>query len=115
MGKYYVARYKVDYADEFDVSGMKAYTEEGLNVLHEQQKKVLKMEEDGTLYIDLYEEGIDFGTNEALLFNDVDEVISAIKITEITEDEYNTLVRLGFSSFGEEALFDFFKEVSEDQ
>lgn len=112
MGKYYIAKYKVDYADEFYVYGMKAYTEEGLDALHEQQKKVLEMEEDGTLDFDLSEDGICFGTNEALTFYNVDEAISAIKVTEITEDEYNTLIRLGLGYFGEQALFDFFREVA---
>lgn len=114
MKKYYLAKYKINYADEFDVYGMKLYTQEELDLFKVYQQKILSLEKEEKLWFNLLEDGIYFGTNEELRFNNIDEVISSIKIQEITEDEYDILTRLGLSSFGNQSIFNFFKDIYED-
>lgn len=91
--KYYLAKYKIHHDLDFDIYGMKVYTEEELNTLYEQQKECLRL-------------------NDTKRLNNV---ISSIKVTEITKEEYTTLVNMGLSTFGDQSIFDFFTEVCEDK
>ena len=113
MEKYYLAKYKVNYANEFAVSGMRLFTQKELDKFYCYQHIALYVEKEGRLGYDISEDGIYFGTNEAIRFKNISETISAIKVQEITEDEYNTLIKLGLSSFGTQALFNFFENFCE--
>lgn len=112
MGKYYLARYCTNYADEFDIKGFVAFTENEYKEFQTSQQKLKSLEEEGKFDITDYEVG--FGTNEYLTFDSVDEVINAIEVQPITEQEYNTLSNLNLTSFGELTLFDFFYNAYED-
>lgn len=94
--KYYLAKYKIPRIMSFDVYGMKVYTERELDKFYEQQKECLRASKS-------YGEDI----------KKLNDVISSIEITEITRDEYNTLVKVGLGTFGEQSVFDFFTEVYE--
>ena len=94
--KYYLAKYKIPRVMSFDVYGMKVYTEEELNTFYEQQKECLRASKG---YVE----------DTKKLRN----VISSIEVTEITKDEYDTLVKIGLGTFGEQSVFDFFTEVYE--
>ena len=116
MSKYFLVRYSVDYADEFDVEGMKIFTEAEYNSFLDNQSYAKDLEEKGERevgewgMIELY-----FGTNEFLSFDSVDEVIKALEVQEITEQEFNTLKSLGLDSFGESTIFSFFENIKENE
>lgn len=115
MKKFYLAKYKINYADEFDVCGMRLYTQEELDLLKVYQQTILSLEKEEKLWFNLQEDGIYFGTNEAFRFNSINEVISTIKMEEITKDEYDVLTKLELSSFGNQAIFDFFEDICEEE
>lgn len=115
MKKYYLAKYKINYADEFDVYGMRLYTQEELDLFKVYQQTILSLEKEEKLWFNLLKDGIYFGTNASLRFNSINDVISIIKIQEITEDEYNVLIKLELSSFGTQAIFDFFEDIYEEE
>lgn len=110
MSKYFLVSYKEDYADEFYVYGMKVFTESEYNSFVRNQRYARHLEEKDELVrgdwneIELY-----FGTNEWLSFETVNEIIEALNVREITEQEFNTLKNLGLNSFGDQTIFDFFE------
>lgn len=108
MLKYFLVNYKVDYADEFYVSGMRIFTEDEYNTFVDNQRYAKEVERNGRFEgeIEIY-----FGTNEYLLFESVDEIIRELKVREITEQEFNTLKNLDLSSFGGPAMFYFFDDI----
>lgn len=114
MSKYFLVSYKEDYADEFYVSGMRVFTEAEYNTFVDNQRYAKELEEKGEFgtgewdMIEIY-----FGTNEYLIFRTVDDIIKALNVREITEQEYNTLKSLELDSFGEPAIFYFFEDVRE--
>jgi hypothetical protein len=85
MKKYYIITIRANYADEFDVTAFKVFSEEELK-----NWKKSYIDEYGTDYHDAY-----FGTNEEveISFNDY-------KIKEISENDYKTLKNLDLLKFG---------------
>ena len=112
MEKYFLVTYEADYADEFEVKGMKIFTKAEYITFKNNQRYARHLERIGEIetgdweQIELY-----FGTNEWLSFDNVDEIIRALNVREITEQEYNTLKNLGLSSFGEDTIFNFFEDI----
>lgn len=115
MSKYFLVSYEEDYADEFDVSGMKIFTEEEYNSFLNNQRYAKELEEKGELEKDFGRIELYFGTNEFLDFNSVDEIIKVLKVQEITEQEFNILKKLDLGSFGVETIFDFFENIKENE
>lgn len=114
MSKFYLVRFTEDYADEFDVSGMKIFTEEEYVSFIDNQKYAKDLERKGEIVTGEFEEiELYFGTNEWLSFETVDEIIKALDVREITEQEFNTLKNLGLDSFGEQTIFNFFEDMRE--
>ena len=112
MEKYFLVTYEEDYADEFYVYGMKIFTKaEYISFLNNQRyarhlERIGEIETGDWKQIELY-----FGTNEWLSFDSVDEIIRALNVREITEQEYKTLKNLGLDSFGEDTIFNFFESI----
>lgn len=112
MSRFYLVSYNEDYCDEFYVSGMKVFTEEEYASFVDNQRYAKELEEKGEFGTDEWDRiEICFGTNEYLAFDNVIEVITAFKVREITEQEFNILKNLGLDSFGESAMFDFFEYI----
>jgi len=107
MSKFYLVRFTEDYADEFDVSGMKVYTEEEFKVFTDGLKLIEKREDDRE--IEIY-----FGTNEYLYFYTKYDFLGIFKAEEISEQEYKTLVRLGLKEFGHGSVFDYAEHYEEE-
>lgn len=111
--KYYLITYCTDYADEFDVEGMKVFTEDEFKAFIEMQKHFAQMEKDNPPFKDAeWPDGYElyFGTNEFLWYESIEEMIREFKINEITENQYNTLKELNLLRFGESRLFDAFED-----
>lgn len=112
MSKYFLVSYEEDYADEFDVSGMKIFTKAEYIAFKNNQRYARHLERNGEIATGAWHEiELCFGTNEWLSFGSVDEIIRALDVREITEQEYNTLKNLGLSSFGEQTVFGFFENI----
>lgn len=90
MDKYLLIKYNGDWADEFDVDLLWVTTEEEF----EQWKKELSTK-DIDEYVEIY-----FGTNEFISFSSYEEIIENIEVSEISEDFYNTFIKLIGNSFG---------------
>ena len=117
--KYYLIKIKADYADEFDVYGIKVLSEKDFKILHRticechnrecrRKEKILNKENSKDLpsWDDRYV--FFFGTNEELRFNSVDDIENTYKIEEISEEQYNTFKELHLLSYGETLLVDIF-------
>lgn len=112
--KYYLVTFCTDYSDEFDVQGMKVFTEEEFEAFINAQKYFAQMEKENPPFDDetVWSRGFDlyFGTNEFLWFESIGEMIKEFKTREITENQYNVLKELNLLSFGEDCLFDAFED-----
>ena len=90
--KYYLIRYKGNYADEFNVESFSVETEEEYNEFLSAMKKV----ENNGEYI-----SINVGTNESIEYDDIEEYTSDLTITEISESDYETFKKLDLLFFGD--------------
>jgi hypothetical protein len=88
MQEYVLLKFQADYADEFDVYGLLTWTKEQW----EEYKKELEELE--------YPQEHYFGTNESIEFVDADDYLSNITVTNITEEQYKTLIDLGLRHYG---------------
>ncbi len=96
MSKYYLLKFDQDYADEFSVYGTKVVTEEKLEEGKESAKKLFA----GKRNIERY-----FGTNEAVEWYDYNDYMRSIKATEISQEQYDVLLKLGLDKFGWTSFF----------
>lgn len=84
----YLIKFKCNYADEFDTSGF--ITESSLEDFNKSMTFVQK-------YFELYpgvELEVYFGTNEQLTFEDFESYRECFTITEISDEEHETLLKL---------------------
>lgn len=87
---HYVAKFCADYADEFNVYGIRLFTEESFDRFMDQ---VQQMSFDGREFY--------FGTNEFVEFSSSEEYLNAIDLEKVTEEEYELFKRVfGGSTFG---------------
>ena len=93
MSKFILAKFKSDWADEFDVHGFKVMTEEQYKVWLKELNAVRWPQE-------MY-----FGTNEAFEFNSLDEYQECIEIQLIDENEYIALKKLFDTKYNNEVDF----------
>ena len=107
VDKYYLLTFNGNYADEFDMSEFTIMN--GYSVINFTDGLKSHDEE-----FEVY-----FGTNEELIFDDGNDLLSQITIKEITEEEYDVLDKLFGGSFGEAGVFDYVidmaTEIDEDE
>ncbi len=110
MAKYYLLTFKANYADEFDVEGMRILTEREYKNLQQVIKESKEIEKHKILdESDFgYNYSICFGTNYDLDFRDIDDMVRKIKTKEITAEQYNAFKAVDMSSFGETCVIDLF-------
>lgn len=88
-----LVKFQCDYADEFDVYGIRLFSRESWDNCVEEVRKSFE-DEPG-------EKEVYFGTNEACTFSNFDEWFRAIEILELTDDETAMFKRLfPLGSFG---------------
>ncbi len=83
-----LVKFKSDYADEFDVYGLKVYNEEEFAKFNEDLNKI-------KYPVEHY-----FGTNEAVEFYNKDSLLKKYEISDITEDQYN-FVKKAIHGYGD--------------
>ena len=117
--KYYLIKIAADYADEFNVYGMKVLSEKEFEILNNAFSEYLKREEkrkerirnkETSNYFSPWDDEYSFyfGTNEDLRFDDIEDIRNTYTIKEISEEQYNTLKELNLLSYGETSLVDIF-------
>ena len=90
--KYYLIRYKGNYADEFNVESFSVETEDEYNEF----MNAVKIVGDNDGYI-----SINVGTNESIEYDDINEYTYDLTITEISESDYETFKKLDLLFFGD--------------
>lgn len=88
MATYKLIKLETNWADEFDVSSFAVFPAEEAQEFLDQIIQYDWSDND-TLY---------FGTNEYISFSCVEDLVDSLEVTDITEEEYNTIVK----HFGEE-------------
>lgn len=82
--KFLLITCECDYADEFDVEGFTVYKQSAWNEV----VKELKSHRD-KFPCEWY-----FGSNEEIPFDTPEDVLSCCRVKEISEEEYNTIIKL---------------------
>jgi len=93
--KYYLVEQETNYADEFDLEGFWIQEAESEEKLKKELVQNL-IGERGDFPMEIY-----FGSNEAVEFENENDYISTLKISEITKEEYDVVVKLFGGAFGE--------------
>lgn len=91
---YYLVKYEYDYADEFDVYGFELLDQDGIDKLNNRIENL-------TYPYESY-----FGTNEALLLENIEEIKYGLKIIKITYNDYISLEKLFGTRYGSFPYFE---------
>lgn len=94
--KYFLVKFNDNYADEFDLEGFwleKAESKEEVIILI---SNGFESERGNKYPVECY-----FGTNEYLQYNNIEDYLSVLNISEITKEEYDVLQKLFGGSFGQ--------------
>jgi len=99
----YLIEYQYDYADEFYVHGFEIVSKEELDEIN---KKI----ENSVYPIEQY-----FGTNEAIEWDDPDDVKEGMIVKEITQEEADILIKIFGKGFAFSPEYDeHFNETTEE-
>ena len=115
MGKHYLLQFRGDYADEFDAYGSVIIDEDQYKYLYSVVNQAAKtgdyskLDEDYTS--DVY---VGLGTNEDICYDTIADLMDQVKCTELTEDEYNVLMKFKFHRFGFIGFWDVIAEAVVD-
>lgn len=85
-GKYLI-KYNDDYADEFDVSGFRI-----VENIHSWNNEIDNLSEDNKSYC--------FGSDEVIEYDSAEDFCNALKITKISDEQYDTIHKLFGESYG---------------
>ena len=85
---FYLLKFNADWADEFDVDGIVAFTSTELEKYKEKLNSIFSELSKNDI-VEWY-----FGTNEFFEYENIDELWSDLDLTEITEVDYNIFIRL---------------------
>lgn len=97
--KYYIVKENSNYADEFDIEGFKLCQATSIDQV---KQDILEQyaDEDGIDYpLELY-----FGSNESQSYNSEEELFNDLIIQEISEIEYNSIIKILGKSYGTRAI-----------
>lgn len=94
--KYFI-KVCADWADEMDVYGCCIISKEKFDNIKSKVEKYFKNH---------YEMTIGIGSNEELIFENVEEVMDCFSIKEISNKEEEVLISLGLERFGELSVLD---------
>ena len=115
MEKHYLLQFRDDYADEFDAYGSVIIDEDQYTSMYSvvenavNTKDYSKLDEDYTS--DVY---VGLGTNEDIQYDDIADLMSCVKCTELTDEEYNVLMKFRFHYFGFTSFWDIIAEAVVD-
>lgn len=95
--RYWLVTENGNYADEFDLEAMKL-------VQAESKEDALEEVFEDHLEDDEWPKELYFGTNEAMEYENKEDLYDSVEIQEITYSEYSTIKRLLGTSFGTGAI-----------
>ena len=107
MEKHYLLQFRDDYADEFDAYGSVIIDEDQYNDMYSVVEQAVKTED----YSKLDEEyttdvWVGLGTNEDICYDTIADLMDQVKCTELTNSEYEALMKFGFHRFGFTGFWD---------
>ena len=116
MEKHYLLQFKDDYADEFDAYGSVIIDEDQYKYFYSEVAQAVKtgdyskLDEDFTS--DVY---VGLGTNEDIQYDNIADLMNQVKCTELTEEEYNVLMKFKFNYFGFTGFWDIIADSVVDE
>ena len=101
MEKHYILQFADNYADEFDACGSVIIDEDQYKYLYSVVEQAVKTEDYSKLDKDYTSDvWVGLGSNEDIEYEDIADLMDQVKCTELTDDEYNVLMKFGFHQFG---------------
>lgn len=112
MEKHYLLQFEDNYADEFDAYGSVIIDEDQYKYLYSVVKQAVTTEDYSTLDEDYTSDVyVGLGSNEDIEYNDIADFMNQVTCTELTEDEYNVLMKFGFDDYGFTSFWDIIAEA----
>ena len=113
MEKHYLLQFRDDYADEFDAYGSVIIDEDQYTDMYSVIEQAVKTGD----YSKLNEEyttdvWVGLGANEDIGYDTIEDFMDQVKCTELTDDEYETLMKFVFNRFGFTGFWDKIAEAS---
>lgn len=111
MEKHYLLQFDDNYADEFNVYGSVIIDEDQHKYFYSEVEQAVKTEDYSKLDEDYTSDVcVMLGTNEDIEYKDIADLMNQVTCTELTEEEYNVLMKFGFDDFG---FTDFWDTIAE--
>ena len=115
MEKHYLLTFEDNYADEFDVYGSVIIDEDQYKDLYSVVAQAVNTEDYSKLDEDYTSDVfVSLGTNEDIEYGDIADLMNQVTCTELTEEEYNVLMKFKFHYFGFTGFWDTIAEAVVD-
>ena len=115
MEKHYLLQFEDNYADEFNAYGSVIIDEDQYNSMYSVVEKAVKTEDYSKLDKDYTTDvWVGLGTNEDICYDTIADLIDQVRCTELTEEEYNVLMKFGFNGFGFTSFWDIIADAVVD-
>lgn len=112
MEKHYLLQFNDNYADEFDAYGSVIIDEDQHKYFYSEVEQAVSSEDysnlDEDYTSDVY---VGLGSNEDIEYEDIADLMNQVKCTELTEEEYNVLMKFGFDDYGFTSFWDIIAEA----
>lgn len=101
MEKHYLLQFDDNYADEFYAHGSVIIDENQYNYFYSVVEQAVNTEDYSTLNDDFTSDVcVSLGSNEYIEYENIADLMNNVKCTELTDDEYDILMKFGFDYFG---------------
>lgn len=112
MEKHYLLTFTDNWADEFDAYGSVIIDEDQYKYLYSVVEQAVKSEDysqlDDDYTSDVY---VGLGSNEDIEYEDIADLMNQVECTELSEEEYNVLMKFGFDDYGFTSFWDTIAEA----
>lgn len=112
MEKYYFLQFEDNYADEFDAHGSVIIDEDQYKYLYEVVVQAVNTEDYSQLDEDYTSDVcVGLGSNEYIEYEDIKDLLNQVTCTELTDEEYNVLMKFDLDDFGFTSFWDTIAEA----
>ena len=112
MEKHYLLQFNDNYADEFDAYGSVIIDEDQHKYFYSEVEQAVSSEDysnlDEDYTSDVY---VGLGSNEDIEYEDIADLMNQVTCTELSEEEYNVLMKFGFDDYGFTSFWDIIAEA----
>ena len=101
MKKHYILKFDDNYADEFYAHGSVIIDENQYKYFYSVVEQAVNTKDYSKLHEDYTSDVcVGLGSNEYIEYDNIADLMDSVKCTELTEDEYDILMKFGFDNFG---------------